>query len=401
MAPQPIVWITQENQGVQSVNQTQKEDSSGYRDRGAIPKQPQSQPQVVSASGSTWPDTHYQGAHGQDRMTNELEQWLTQNNASGETMSKLTQGGFINMALFKTLEPEDVDSMDIRPLAQRKVIKKLCQPSLQGSSQSTVTHVPATTDGPEGIMSGLQSLLGRKTTQHAPGERVDLDPLNYLLPKVKAKHLDITDYVQTTGQEVEEVLSGSGDRQIILKSGPKKIQLENVRPMQWMAAHLKIMMELLYSGRLKQESLYDYIAYTIKISELAESHLWPSVMMFDRRYRELQAQHGFRWGSDTPHLTAVNLKPRQVTPTYKASGRQTRSRTHAEWEVTKSATIPRSGKKKNVCGFYGHMNWTMTLTSSCSYWTVLAMDFTLIDKNIRLEPAEMENYKSSTRLNMH
>ena len=226
-----------ENQGVQSVIQTQKEDGSGYRDRGAIPKQPQTQPQVISASGSTWPDTHYQGAHGQDRMTNELEQWLTQNNASGETKSKLTQGGFINMALFKTLEPEDVDTMDIRPLAQRKVIKKLCQPSLQGSSQSTV--MPATTDGPESIMSGLQSLLGRKTTQHAPGERVDLDPLNYLLPKVKAKHLDITDYVQTTGQEVEEVLSGSGDRQIILKSGPKKIQLENVRPMQWVAAHLK------------------------------------------------------------------------------------------------------------------------------------------------------------------
>ena len=69
----------------------------------------------------------------------------------------------------------------------------------------------------EGILSGLQSLLGGKTTRQAPGERVDLDPLNYLLPKVKPKHIYITNYVQTIGQEVEEVLSGSGDRQIILK----------------------------------------------------------------------------------------------------------------------------------------------------------------------------------------
>ena len=171
-----------------------------------------------------------------------------------------------------------------------------------------------------GIMSGLRSLLGGTTTRHTPGERVDRDPLSYLLPKAKAKHLDITDYVQTTGQEVEGVLSGSGDRQIILKSGPKKIQLENVRPMQWVESHLKIMMELSYSGQLKQESRYEYIAYIIKISELAESHLWPSVMIFDRRYRELQDQHGFRWGSDTPNLTAVNRKPRLVTPTDKANG---------------------------------------------------------------------------------
>ena len=34
--------------------------------------------------------------------------------------------------------------------------------------------------------------------------------------------------------------------------------------------------------------------------------------VFDRIYRQRQAQYGFRWGSDSPHLTAVNLKPKQV-----------------------------------------------------------------------------------------
>ena len=64
------------------------------------------------------------------------------------------------------------------------------------------------------------------------------------------------------------------------------------------------------TGSTTEGCHFDYIADTVKISEMAEGHLWPSVMEFDRIYRQLQAQHGFGWGSDTPHLTAVNLKPR-------------------------------------------------------------------------------------------
>ena len=150
------------------------------------------------------------------------------------------------------------------------------------------------------------------------------------------------------------------------------------------------------------KSRYEYmhIAYTFKISELAENHLWPSVMIFDRRYRELQAQHWFRWGSDTPHLTAVNRKPRlvtptdkangkprlvtptdkangkprlvtptdkangkprQVTPTDKANGWPTRSRNQEMRGNVKS--ISRSGNKHNVCGFHNS-------AEGCSYWGI-------------------------------
>ena len=61
---------------------------------------------VKDLTGIIWHNT--QGAHGQDRMTRELEQWVTQNNVCGE--AKLTQVGFINTALFKTV---DVDTTDI------------------------------------------------------------------------------------------------------------------------------------------------------------------------------------------------------------------------------------------------------------------------------------------------
>ena len=51
------------------------------------------------------------------------------------------------------------------------------------------------------------------------------------------------------------------------------------------------------TGSAKEGAIFDYIAYTVKISEMAEDHLWPSVMAFvTANYND--------------NLRAVNLKPR-------------------------------------------------------------------------------------------
>ena len=86
------------------------------------------------------------------------------------------------------------------------------------------------------VSSNLAKLLGfaaggstpDQATRHneGSGERVDLDPINYLLLKQKVKHLDITDYINATGQDVEELLSSNGDTKLVVKAVPKKIQLE-------------------------------------------------------------------------------------------------------------------------------------------------------------------------------
>ena len=80
-----------------------------------------------------------------------------------------------------------------------------------------------------------------------------------------------------------------------------------------MGASIRILIDLLRDGLLQHNNLFDYLAYMVKISELTASHAWASVLQFDRAYRQLQAQHGFRWAADTPHLVAVHLQPRGLT----------------------------------------------------------------------------------------
>ena len=127
------------------------------------------------------------------------------------------------------------------------------------------------------------------------------------------------------GQELtqEEVLGESQGGQIIFKTGPRKVKLEMVTPMQWSAANMRVLIELLRTGELKEGSIYDYISYTVKVSELADTYVWVSVMRFDRAYRQLQAQHGFRWGSDSPHLDALHLRARQPGQQFPANSRVT------------------------------------------------------------------------------
>jgi len=91
-----------------------------------------------------------------------------------------------------------------------------------------------------------------------------------------------------------------------------------------------------------------YIAYTVKISEMAEGHLWPSVMAFDRSYHQLQAQHGFRWGSDTPHLTAVNLKPRIASTA--VTGAMSVKATKPHEQGNNQSSQKKSYRKPHVCG---------------------------------------------------
>ncbi len=81
---------------------------------------------------------------------------------------------------------------------------------------------------------------------------------------------------------------------------------------------------LLTKGMLQQQSILDYVAYMVKVSELAESYLWQSVLAYDRAYHQLQVQHRLRWASDSPHLptTTLHLKPRQGS---KADSRRPRA----------------------------------------------------------------------------
>ena len=139
------------------------------------------------------------------------------------------------------------------------------------------------------------------------------DPQVYLsrtaLGKSPHSHYDVTDFV--TGMVEEEVVvGGNGFQQVVLKSGPKKPKLENVTLAQWCVANNAILYRLVCESKLHQNNMLDYISYSTKICELVQRFTLVSVLLYDRNYRQLQAQNGFRWGTDVPHLQNVHLIPR-------------------------------------------------------------------------------------------
>ena len=145
------------------------------------------------------------------------------------------------------------------------------------------------------------------------------DPQIYLASAANGKsaptYYDITDFVSGNVEE-EIVVGGSGSHQVVLKSGPRKPKLDNVSLSQWIVANLAILYKLQGESKLTVEGLLDYLSYTTKICQLVQRYSLTSVLLYDREYRKLQSAHGFRWGTDVPHLQSVYLQSRGPRPTH-------------------------------------------------------------------------------------
>ena len=92
---------------------------------------------------------------------------------------------------------------------------------------------------------------------------------------------------------------------------------------EWGAANVRLIHHLMLEGDLPRANIEDYLAYTVMIFEFATRYDWQSVLEFDARYREQQAQHGFRWGTAAIHLEALLLTCRRQVVSPGASKQQT------------------------------------------------------------------------------
>ena len=113
-------------------------------------------------------------------------------------------------------------------------------------------------------------------------------------------------------QAVDEdlVVGGQRDQQLVIKSGPKKPKLECLTLSQWSVANLAIFYRLVNEGKLVGPNLTDYLSYTTKVYQLVKRFNLPSVLLYDREYRKLQASMSFCWGTDVQHLHTLFLQPR-------------------------------------------------------------------------------------------
>lgn len=67
------------------------------------------------------------------------------------------------------------------------------------------------------------------------------------------------------------------------------------------------------------------MSYTTKIGELATRYTWHSIFLYDDDYRFKQWKHGFRWGSDSSHLSTVILEERKTKQEFSGNAEKTTS----------------------------------------------------------------------------
>ena len=107
----------------------------------------------------------------------------------------------------------------------------------------------------------------------------------------------IPDFVDALVPQMnEETIGSQGSARLTLNYGPKKPKLESVSMQQWVVGNTRIVYTLLEEKKLNAlPEIQDYLAYTVKIMELANKYEWKSVLMYDnefRRSRRFTTTHG-------------------------------------------------------------------------------------------------------------
>lgn len=257
-----------------------------------------------------------------DEDIERVETWGAAKKLSDATISEIVKLGFNSMEALALLQQEDLTKTKI-PIGQQKLLLKSIKQTFKQPEERPNSDCEHSGRQDDEYVRALMSRLGQEQTEEpsATGGNLLNDNISWQDPQIYFKSLnagknetflDIVDFVNNYGNygNDEKLLSTSSNGQLVFKSGPVKPKLESVSICQWSMANLAILNKLLDTGVLKQEQTFDYLSYTTRIYQLFSTHDIVSVLFFDREYRRLQNQHGFRWGTDIPHMSTVFLKPK-------------------------------------------------------------------------------------------
>lgn len=190
-------------------------------------------------------------------------------------------------------------------------------PTLEKSHQQ---EVHPSVSSYAGLASPGQAAIHPSVSAYTGYHRTDLNPQIYLRGKQNrtgtVSYESILDYIPKRSRSNEDEFEIS-DGVVIKMKSRNKLGVENVTPSQWIVASCNILAEIIKneSESLSKDQLAtlvcDYMSYSAKIGDLGSRFTWSSVMIYDDEFREIQHKHGFRWGSDSEHLTTVSLKERE------------------------------------------------------------------------------------------
>ena len=273
-----------------------------------------------------------------------IHEWATRQKISPEALKFLVKDGFTSLQALELLEQEDLSPKI--PRGQQRLImqavRQLKTPQPAATPQSPPDEAVSTQEQPQhedpyvtAVLSGLQTaqLNPAPTTTSPPAatamagqsQPTNLswnDPQVFLrMAAGKAspviQYYDIVDFANLSSLMVREEVVANGARgaELVLRDGPRKPKLSALSLPQWSVANLAILSKLQEDGKLDAAATLDYLSYSIRLYQLFQRYDQVSVYLFDREYRKLQAQMGFRWGTEVGHLQQVWLKEQGQHPT--------------------------------------------------------------------------------------
>ena len=327
-----------------------------------------------------------------------FEDWCRDFGLSRKTTQTLRQEELLSKRTLLMLNEEDIASFGL-PLGQKKLLVQgvadlkghsaatsnaTCEQSTQMSAQNDQPQerdlgqtAPADSDfnlrtlrqqNSELLTAGktFNELFNSASTDIQPhaSEVMDKGPSSYLDPRTilsmksrKQKALNITDFIteptkkrrQARKRELILTTSGTSEDQIVLRPDEDH-PYSGISIHEWGAANCRLMNCLLEKQYLQRCEVEYYLAYTTKLFEWAQKYEWESILEYDFRYRELQAEHDFKWGSFSPDMELHILERRQYTKQF-ASRRQQHSQNNARGRSERPQEDCWTFKAKGKCPF--------------------------------------------------
>lgn len=227
----------------------------------------------------------------------------------------------------------------------------------QTTTTSVLPHIVSSAVNPSPLV-GTQQNLDLQSTLHP--RRPTINQSEILLrptrtnDPTRGKPLRIVDFVSRLRPSEEEKVFAS-DNNCVLKLSLQdtKPKLSSVTVEQFNIANLRIFYELLFSSKLpSMQEIREYLAYSVKVLELATKYSWQSVLHYDDEFRVLQHTYGYPWSTDHSHLHEVLLIPRWAAKSTASGAGYNSSYNPGESGNLKSFIVARLPNGEEICRLY-------------------------------------------------
>lgn len=279
--------------------------------------------------------------------------WADEFELSDETIQLLRDNAFTSKRSCKLLNASLIQKTFSKamPLGQtlllQQAVESLTDPSpgttLSSQTTPTLTATRDVTDKDPSVetrasgsaqqldMTSVLNLLDSGST--VPAAQVDItkhpgifDPFQISDTTSGSSVRDIRDFVTLLHHERPERTSVRlGDVELTLPDSKPKV--DNISPLQYMEASLRIMREMAIKDGDSREKILEYAGYLIKIANMGQRFMWRSVLKYDAEYRKSQASSNFPWGADSSYMMQIFLREEQNksgTHRYEGSNPQTK-----------------------------------------------------------------------------